>query len=435
MTRNGTKRRDVIKGLAGSSALGLVGTVGATRRAQQPTIRYLTDRGGSKDLVNQIISDFEEEFSEYTVDPTYVPVGKTTDQELRQSIAAGNPYDVVFQAAVNAVPQMLEGSLAPVTSTIEDTGAPDVLPSGGESYFAPVVITGPNMGWYRTDLYEGKPETWDEWLTQAGRISEETDTEGFLIKSGRTNNAEGTTTNLLWNNGVEIYRGAGDDVEVVIDEGENRARAVETFQWMQEMNQYSPNGNGMSWGEGVEALQQESVAADLNLAGLPVATILENRPELVDVLAPTGFPVGPNKGDSDRILVYMEGHYIRNDGGNVEAAQQFVDYFQKSDRILDFILSDPSIQFPPSEELVKGDEMEQAEFHQNHPETLEFVRSNWDALVSIVNTGEGGAPNPMGGLQFDADWMGGAVEQMLVGGRSPEETVDWVAEKLRGMRE
>lgn len=425
-----TRRRFI--GTAGTTAtLGIAGCLGGGDSGEN-TIRYLSDRGDSSDVVDDIIEEFENEF-DYTVEVTYTSRGTSTDEELQQMLAAGNPPDLVFDTSADAYRYQQNGSLATVTNAVQDVGLPDPVNIDGESYFAPTMVE-PLMGWYRNDLYEENPTNFETWLSEAQRVSEEEDMNGYVVPTGQTNNADTSTTQYLWQNDVEIYSGPSDDIQVTIDQGENRERAVETYQWLQSINEYAPNGSGWEWGDGTQALQQGNAAALMSVGGLPILSIRQNRPDLVENLSPTGFPI-PQGGSQDTWWAYMEGHVVRNDGEATEGAQEFTRFFSESERFLDFVLSAPLFQWPPTEELMNSDQMTENEVLAEHQEAVDLVRDNWDAFTTVLATGDEGAPNLTAANAYSGQLFGQSAEQMLVGSQSPEETVDWVAAELRGLQE
>lgn len=398
---------------------------------QSKTITYLSDRGDSKKVINQIISEFEKKH-DYKVDVTYTSKGKSTDEQLQKMKAAGNPPDIVFDTSADAYRYHRNGNLAPVSDAVQGTGLPDPVNVDGESYFAATMVE-PLMGWYRNDLYQENPTTWEKWSSEAKRLGEQEDTNGYVVQSGQTNNADTQITQYHWQNDVALYEGPSDDIKVTIDKGDNRKRAIETYEWIEQMAEYSPNGAGWEWGDAIAALQQENAAAIMSVGGLPVLSIASNRPDLVEKLSPTAFPV-PDGNKQDKWWAYMEGHVVWKQGDATEGAKEFVKFFSKSDKFMDFVLSAPLFQFPPTRKMLDSDAVKNNETIQQHTDVLDLVRNNWDAFTSILATGEGGQPNIVAADAYGQQVFGQSAEQMLVGGKSPEQTVDWVAKKLRGLQ-
>jgi multiple sugar transport system substrate-binding protein len=422
-------RRRFLQATGGASTLTLAGNVGAQDRT---TIRYLTDRGDSREVLNEIVSEFESQQSEYTVETTFTAKGLSTDQQMQKMVAAGNPPDLFFDTSTDAYRFQQEGVLAPVTEAVQGSDLPDPVNVDGDSYFAAAIVE-PLMGWYRNDLYAEDPTSWSNWLSEAERVTSEENINGYVVQSGNTNNADTQMTQYLWQNDVDLYAGPSDAIEVTVDQDDNRQLAVETFEWVQQMAEFSPNGSGWEWGDAIAALQQENAAAAVSVGGLPMLTIMGNRPDLVERFSPMPFPVPEGKAQ-DKWWAYMEGHLVRNDGNATEGAQQFVNFFNGSDKVFDFILSAPLFQFPPTREQLDAQPMQDNETLQQFPEVVEMVRDNWDAFTSVLATADEGAPNIVAANAYGNQVFGQAAEQMLVGGRSPEETVDWLGQRLRSLQ-
>lgn len=405
------------------------GSKGGSKNSK--TIKYLSDRGDSKDIIDQIISEFENKH-DYTVDVTYTSKGTSTDQQLQKMKAAGNPPDIVFDTSSDAYRYQRNGNLAPVTDAVKGTDLPDPVNVDGDSYFAATMVE-PLMGWYRNDLYNKQPTTWEEWQSEAKRVTNQNDINGYVVQSGQTNNAATQITQYQWQNDVSIYGGPSDDIKVTIDKGQNRKRAVETYQWIKQMAEYSPNASGWEWGDAISALQQENAAAIMSVGGLPILNIESNRPDLVKKLSPTVFPL-PNGKKQDKWWAYMEGHVVWKHGNATDGAKKFVNFFSKSDKFLDFVLSAPLFQFPPTKKMLDNKTVKNNEMIQKHQPVMDLVRENWDAFSSILATGKNGQPNIVAANAYGQQVFGQSAEQMIVGGKSPQQTVDWVAKKLRSLQ-
>ena len=442
--RTHTARRRFLQGVGATGAVALAGCIGdgggsgsggsnGSSGSSNGTISYLSDRGDSKQVIDQIISEFESEFSQYTVNVTYTSKGSSTDEQLQKMVAAGNPPDIVFDTSADAYRYQRDGSLAPVNNAVQGTGLPDPVNINGDSYFVATMVE-PLMGWYRNDIYKDNPTTWETWQSEAKRVSESMDMQGYVVQSGETNNADTQVTQNLWQNDVEIYTGPSDNIQVTIDKGQNKQRAVRTYEWLQQMAKYSPNASGWEWGDAIEAIQQENAAALMSVGGLPILTIKENRPDLVEKLSPTAFPL-PQGKNQDQWWAYMEGHVVWKEGQNTKGAQKFVDFFSKSDKFLDFVLSAPLFQFPPTRKMLDSKAVTNNEVIQQHSAAMDLVRNNWDAFTSVLATGTDGAPNIVAADAYGQQLFGQSADQMIVGNKSPEETVTWVAEQLRGLKQ
>lgn len=449
MGRQTPSRRQLLRGVGAAATVGVAGCIGGSGGSGgsndsggsggnssggsggSKTITYLSDRGDSKDVINKIIADFESQH-DYTVDVTYTAKGTATNEQLQKMKAAGNPPDIIFDTSTDAYRYQRNGNLAPVTDAIKGTGLPDPVSVDGESYFAATMVE-PLMGWYRNDLYESEPTSWDDWQSEAKRITENNDINGYVVQTGETNNADTQVTQYLWQNGVNIYDGPSKNIKVTLDKGENRKRAVETYEWAKEMATYSPNAAGWTWDDTIAALQQENAAAAMSVGGLPILTISESRPDLVEKLSPTAFPL-PGGRQQDNWWAYMEGHVVWKNGSATEGARKFVDFFSKSNSFMDFVLSAPLFQFPPTKKMLNSDAVKENEMIQKHQPVMKLVRENWDSFTSVLATGKNGAPNIVAANAYSQQVFGQSAQQMLTGNKSPEETVSWTAKKLRSLQ-
>ena len=435
MKYDGASRRRFLKVTGGVTTLGLAGCLGfggsGGANGSSNTIQYLSDRGDSKSIIDKIIAGFEEDH-DYTVEVTYTSKGTSTNKQLQKMKAAGNLPDVVFDTAADAYRYQRNDNLAPITESVTKSGLPDPVQVDGESYFA-VTMVEPLMGWYRNDLYGNNPTTWKNWQSAAKQVTQEHDIMGYVVQSGQTNNADTQITQYHWQNDVNIYSGPSGDIKVTIDEGENRKRAIETYEWVKTMAKYAPKANGWGWSESIGALQQETAAAIMSVGGLPILTIMENRPDLVEKLSPTAFPV-PQSKKQDKWWAYMEGHVVWKGGNATEGAKEFVQYFTESDEFMQFVLSAPLFQFPPTREMLDSKAVRTNDVIQDHPAVMELVRNHWDSFSPILNTGTDGAPNIIAAEAYGRQLFGQSAGQLLVGGKSPEETVDWIANKLRSIQ-
>jgi multiple sugar transport system substrate-binding protein len=394
-------------------------------------VRMLSDRS-ARDIWESSIEEFNAN-SEYTVEVTWLPKGSTTNEQIEKMRGAGNLPEIVFETSTDAYRETVDGNTAPVTGLVENLETLDPVKHDGESYLLPAV-TIPLAGVYREDVVEGDPRTREEWAQEAQRINEEEGMGGLVMPSGRTNNATTQVNQNLWNGGVNVYEGPSDDIRVTIDEGENRERAVETYAWMQEMAEYNPNTSGWEWGDVANALIQEQAAAALTIGGLMILQVQADRPDLADKLRATPFPLAEGV-DQGHWWAYTEGFYLHDEAPNLDGAREYLEFFMSSDYYLDFIMETPLFNFPTSLDQVQSDTYQGNELVQAHQDLVDLVVDNWEYMRPVLATGDDGAPNLVAANAYGQQLMGQSADQLIAGGLSPEETVDWVAEELRSLQE
>lgn len=401
-----------------------------TTQSEGGTVRYLSDRGG-REIWEAAIEEFNSG-SDYTVEVTWLPKGTSMNEQIEKMRAAGNLPEIVFETSTDAYRETLDGNTAPVTDLVENLGTKNPVQYQGESYLLPAV-TIPLMGIYRGDVVQGDPRTRSEWLQEAERIQSSEGMGGLVMPSGRTNNATTQVNQNLWNGGTNIYEGSAGDIEVTIDQGANREAAISTYQWMKDMSQYNPNTSGWEWGDTVNAFIQEQAAAALTIGGLMILQISANRPELAGNMKAMPFPL-PEGGEQNHWWAYTEGFYLYKDATNVEGGREFLDFFMQSEYYLNFIKQTPLFNFPTTLDQVRSDAYQNVELVQNHQDLVDIVIDNWDHMRPVLATGDDGAPNLIAAKAYGQQLMGQSADQLISGDKSPEETVTWIAEKLRSLK-
>lgn len=428
MTHTRTSRRRYLKlaGVSGAAALagcsGLSGSTGGT-------VTFLNDRS-SREVWENAVEEFNSQ-SEYDVEITWLPKGTSVNEQLEQMRAANNLPALIFETSTDCYRETQEGLTEPLTDVVEELGVKDVVQYEGESYMVPAVSI-PLIMTYRTDVIEGEPRTWDDWLAEAQRLSESDGPSGYVVPAGRTNAATTHANQILWNGGVDPYSGGPDNIEVTIDQGQARERAVAAYSFLQEIDQYGPKASGWEWGDCIGGLIQENVAAWAGLGGLAALQVQANRPELLDSMTAAPYPQASGV-DPTQWWSYFEGMYSFKDADNVDGAKEFLKFFMESDYYFEFLRGTALFNFPTSRSGLDDERYAQAELIQKKPEFLQLVKDNWDQMAPVLQTGDDGAPNLTAANAYGQQVFGASVDQLLYNDLSPEETVDWVAEELRNV--
>lgn len=391
------------------------------------TVHFLNDRS-ARDVWEAAAKEFSSQ-SSYEVEITWLPKGTSTNEQISKMKAAGNLPAMIFETSADCYAETKEGITAPLTDVVEELGVKDTVSVDGESYHVPAVAI-PLLMTYRTDVVQGEPRTWSEWEAEAERIKSEEGMNGYVVPSGRTNPAATHTNQILWNGGVDEYSGETDNIEVVVDKGDNRDRAVETFEWLQRMDEFGPKASGAGWGDLLGALIQGNLAAWAGLGGLALIEIQNNRPELTDKFVPAPYPVADDQ-EPTQWWSYFEGMYSYQDADNVEGAKEFMKFFLKSDYYFQFLRKTALFNFPTSKAGLDDERYAKADLIQEHPAFLDIVRDNWESMAPVLQTGDNGTPNSVAASAYSKQVFGAAADELLYGGKSPSETVDWLAAELR----
>lgn len=430
-----------VAGLAGCTG-GDGGDGGDTTTTTQSTTTTTSQQGGTVHFLNDraVRGPWEaavQEFnsgSDYTVDVTWLPQGTAVNEQIQKMEAAGNLPALIFETSADAYTETLAGKTVPLTDIVEGLGVKDTVNVDGDSYMVPVETT-PLFLNYRSDVVEGEPRTWSEWRAEATRLQEQGEQYGYAVPSGRTNLATSHTTQILWNSGVNGYSGTGEDIEITLDQGDNRDRAVAAFEWLQEMNELGPNATGWEWPDIESALIQENIASATD-TGLALLQIQSNRPDILPDIRPALPPVAEGQSPT-QWWGYFEGMYCYEEAANTEGAKEFIEFFMGSDYYFEYLRQAAPNSYPTSLESVEDERYTSAEIFETVENALEYqeiVVNNWDSLASVLNTGDDNAPNNIAANAYSQQLSGQAAGQLLSGGLSPEETVDWLAEELRTLQ-
>ena len=405
-------------------------TGGKTDQSQQGnTITFLNDRS-ARDTWEAAVEEFNAN-SDHTVEITWLPKGTSVNEQLAKMRSAGNLPTLIFETSSDCYSETLEGLTTPLTDVVEELGVKNTVPVDGDAYMVPAVAS-PLTMIYRSDIVEGDPRTREEWRSEAERIQEQEGQSAYAVPAGRTNAATTHMNQSLWNGGVDLYSGSGADIEVTFDQGENRERAVRTMEWLQQMDELGPQASGWTWGDCISGLIQGQLVGWAGLGGLAVQELQANRPELTEKFTPAPYPVASGQ-DPSQWWSYFEGIYAYKEGDNVAGGKEFIKYFMQSDYYFEYLRQTAPFSFPTSIEAIQDERYRSAEIYDVVPEFLDLVENNWDQMAPVLNTGDNGKPNALAANAYSQQLYGQAASELLYGDRSPDETIDWLAQQLRNL--
>jgi multiple sugar transport system substrate-binding protein len=429
MSKHTTLRRTFLKSASIAGATSLAGCFGSnqTDSGGTKTVRFFSERSGAKETFQKMASEFKEQqgYDNVEIEFVYTQKGQGAEEKLQQMAAAGNVPEIQWVTSLDMYSNYNDDQVEPVTDVVDEMGVPDVANVDGFGSLYVPIVREPLSVLYHTDMYpDGLPETKSGWLDAARNID---DRNGVAITSGSTNHATTQTVQFLWDNDVKHYEGAPGDVDIVLDQGENRTRAVETFEWMKEMHSAaSPQASEWEWGDVGNAYVQNEIASSSALVS-PL-TINSNRPELIDSLDVAPFPQ-PDSSSMDRLWCYFEGLSVRKESTNKEIAKEFIQFFPTSEHYLELFQSAPLWQWPIEKQNVEA--LREFDVFDNWDFLLDYVLDTWDQHTILTRQGTDGALVPSSSPAYvDTAW-GEAASQLLQAGKSPEETVDYLGQRLR----
>ena len=206
--------------------------------------------GADQDIHQEVVDLWNEENPDTPLDVVFLP--DTADeqrQEMFQDLTTGTGefdvlgLDVIWTGEFGANDFLV--NLEDQRDAVEGVSLPGAIESSewqGELWAMPYSS---NFGllYYRSDLIDEAPETWDELFEVALEVSEAEGVEGYV---GQGESYEGFVVNYLeyfWSAGGEVFN--EDQSEVILMEGDAAERALDFMTEAQEQGVYAPGFNTM----------------------------------------------------------------------------------------------------------------------------------------------------------------------------------------------
>ena len=204
-------------------------------------------------------------------------------------------------------------------------------------------------GWYRKDLFEAKkleaPKSWDDYLKAAKALNDPPNMYGCIVPSAET----GASTLLLetmfmkndvhwfeWNAGKKEY-------EVALDKGNQKKRAIETLDYLNELHKFSPEASTYNWGELMSTYFTEKAASSWYVGSRLLDQTIANNPKIADATVPFELP----KKVTDAYYLSIQGFHIL-EKSNVEGAKKYVTFFMKHPDVISWYHAVPLHIIPAS---------------------------------------------------------------------------------------
>lgn len=448
MSKNTVQRRKYLKKAGLVGAVGLAGctgeqsgdattattktTGGDSNNGGTKTIGFFSERTGAKETFEKMADEFTEKegLDNVEIEFIYTQKGQGAEEKLKQLEAAGDVPEIQWVTSLDMYNNYNEEKVEPVTEVVEDLDVPDIANIDGFGSLYVPIVREPLSVLYRTDMYSnGLPDTKASWVNQASNVG---DMHGAAITSGSTNHATTQTVQYLWDNDVRHYEGTPGDIEIVVDKGENKDRAIETFRWMKEMHDTaSPEASGWEWGDVGQAYVQDNIASSSALVS-PLS-IDSNRQDLIENLNVSTFPQPESSTSMDRLWCYFEGLSVRKESEHKEIAKDFIRFFPTSEYYLELFKSAPLWQWPIERDQVEA--LREFEVFQRWDFLLDYVLDTWDQQTILTRQGTEGALVPSSSPAYVNTVWGEIAAQLLIADKSPAEAVNLLGDELRKVQD
>lgn len=433
-------RRTVLKATGGlGAATAIAGCSGGGDGGDGNEVHFLTDESsdGFRNFFSTVKEDFESE-TDYTVNMEYVGVGGSAEDRLAQLTQAGDPPEVFLTGASQAALFLNQDAIAPVSnafSSISDRfGSPSDswrLRSEGEDYIAP--LWG-NIGitWYRTDVMsDPTPNTWDSLLT-AAENADSSNMRGSFVPAGQDICTDLYVLGWAYSNGARVCERQGDNISVIMTEGDNRQRWLETLRFFQDLHQYSPNNADAGCSQMSQALASESAAHTWYVGSRPKYQPISQGADFASDISAMPQPT-PESGQDPTTAALAEG-LVSFNGSNTEAANEYIDFLFQTKYLNEIYFLTPLQNVPAFPEISETDS------YQNKLETAvsdtaftqEDVEATNTASQNIVTlASETSPPNPYSGAILGSRKLSELIYDVTVGGMSPSEALETRASEIQ----
>lgn len=428
---------------------GLAGCSGNGGSNGSDTISILASAASpaEKEVWNALTEDFEAE-NDYTVEWEYVSFGQH-NQRLSSMIRGGNAPDLTSWNSASGGNAVVEDIAAPVTEVVDhvtqETGSEIqdryLMSQDDEIWFLPnaLYLHPQNI---RGDLvsevgYEFHPQdiTFEEHQNWVQDIDANTDTRGWGGSSAANNCGAQTTSSYLYQNGVDIYEGTTDNIEVIIDQGENKERTVEVLEHLNTVADTGPSGSSWSWGD----LSGSFVSGTTSSINYPYGRILASSldrdapwaPDAVNYAEP---PHGGRSEDERRALAALFGWTLVDQGENTDPAKEFLKFYFTSDHYVDFLHTVPLHYSPVLEHIWDSEEYLDNELIQQKPDVIEIQKESASRARVPALSGDGGSFNPLAAAANNNGIIGQMLADVLHNDTDPGEAVDTAAENTRDLQ-
>ena len=364
----------------------------------------------------------------------YTGFGVGLNERIAQLIQGGDPPELSHMGHPDASTYSHLGILADHTEAVEHWEDKwGEIPDGakyvedGEHALLPM-LTNVHTNWYRDDVFEEVPDTWESQLAMAEQHDEgEGGTRGAGISMFIDNNL--TQIDLYsygWSNGVQFFGREGGDGDVYPAFAEDYVdETVETLEYIRDLYQYSDDNLDLGGGDQIQMVGGER-SYQVHWVGSRPKFYGEGQPFASDIRP---CPI-PGKDGNNTPWGHVQG-YASFQESDHEAAMEFLKFWAEEENFMEFYFADPIHNAPVIDEIIQSDgyqaELDQLPDYWNVPEDLNF---DWIPLGRELPA-ETEPPNQHGGLIYNSQEMVALVSDVCVDGLDPEQAIENRAANLR----
>lgn len=383
----------------------------ASLAGAQTVIRYLqpgVDQPNLREPVEQMIAQFEAEHPDIAVELESVGWGDAY-QKITTDILAGNAADVMYVGARWIPAFAALGGIVTLEEFVDDEKL-SLFPSGliegqqfqGELFALPVAFS-TKVLYYRTDLIDSAPTTWDELLAAAQQVTNETDTFGIGIPGAAHVGTVQQFQNFLHQAGGSFF---DDEGRVNLETPEAR-EALEFYTDLYLEHEVTPNPIEFNREELPTLFGEGRIAMHIN--GPWARTIMGYEPD--NDVVPYATAELPCHEECAGILG-ADSLVIAENSDNKEAAYTFIDYLTS---------------FEPHTQRILAAGL--TPMLEGQAELEDFQTPFWRPFVDMIGVGFPEA-QPLAWQPFE-QIIGDMIQSVFLGERSVDDALSRAAAQIR----
>lgn len=407
-------------------------------------LRLLTQAASTpyQEYWNDLTNAFQEATGA-SVSVEYVGFGTGLRDRIAQLLQAGSPPELAHIGLNSVATYGAQGQLADHTEAVEYWidqwgDMPEHMrfegDSGGDSWVP--MFANPWTNWYRADVFEEEPNTWESELAMAREHDEgQGGTRGTaLVLADGAFSTNVDPLNYAWGNGASFCERVDGDIQVVMDNDENRDLWIEALEHELELHEYSMPGNDVS-DDNMDGLVSQGFSYQIRTSGTRPKVQAEGT-DVAEHIAPTSVPTNGTQnwwGNVQGYTSFAE--------ANTEAAMEFLKFWAEPNNLLGrgsvtggFFFPTPLHNAPVQSDIRDAEQfqagIESLPDHWQVPRDLqnqEFVADS----IDIANEPEG--MNPYAGVLFNSYELAGLHRDVLLEGVPPGEALSERASNLQAV--
>ena len=445
----GMNRRQLLKTVGGasliissagcSSSSGGSDSGGSDSGGSDNEVHFLTDESSDpfRDFFTTVKEDFESE-TDYTVRMEYAGVGGSAEDRLAQLTQSSDPPEVFLTGSSQAARFLNQDAIAPVSdafsSITERFGEPmrtARLQADNDDYIAP--LWG-NIGisWYRTSFFDNPPDTWESLISSAEKIDESSELTGSFVPAGTDICTDLCLLGWAYSNDARVCARENGEVSVIMTNGDNRQRWVETMQYLQNLHEYSSTNSDAGCSQMSQALASESSAQAWYVGSRPKYQSISQNKEFADKISATTQPTP--EAEQDPMTIALAEGLVTFANSNTTAANEYIDFLFQPKYLNKIYFLTPLQNVPifPGISETEGYQnrineiVSETEITQEDVETTKTASENIITLASETNP-----PNPYSGAILGSRKLSELMYDVTVGDSSPEEALETRASEIQ----